>query len=308
MNPTAVDREPRVFIDEPFALGEGPFWFRDQLWWVDIDAGSLHCANANGGGRASQFVGRCLGAAAPVDGRTFVVALEDGLGLLDWESGSVELLGSPERNSPDNRFNDGKCDPAGRFIAGTLNRGGKAGAAALYSLSDRGEISQLFAPVTLSNGLAWSADGETLYHVDSLLRQIAAFDYDPGTGEVTNRRIVVEVPESLGLPDGMDIDEDGNLWVAHWGGAAVRCWSPETGKCIAEIPLPCSTPSSCCFGGRDGSTLFVTTARPAVMSAGEERWAGRIYSVALPTRGFPARVFAGGSLQRLANREPVVRP
>lgn len=298
MTANATSLEPRVFIDEPFALGEGPFWFRDQLWWVDVDAGALHCADADGGGRSSRRVDRCLGAAAPVDGQTFVVALEDGLGLLNWASGTVEILGSPESDLPENRFNDGKCDPVGRFVAGTLNRSGKAEAAALYSLNDRGEIQKLFAPVTLSNGMAWSADEGTLYHVDSRLRQIAAFDYDLGTGLIANRRVVIEVPESFGLPDGMEIDDEGNLWVAHWGGAAVRCWSPQSGRCLAQISMPCSTPTSCCFGGSDGSTLFITTACPAMMGPAEERWAGRIYSVKMHTHGSPTRAFAGGVLLR----------
>jgi sugar lactone lactonase YvrE len=300
------DLKPGVFIDEAFALGEGPFWFRDHLWWVDIDAGALHCSDAAGRNRSSRQIGRCLGAAAPVDGQTFVVAMEDGLGFLDWASGSVTLLGAPEQDRPDNRFNDGKCDPVGRFVAGTLNRSGMHGAASLYSLDDRREIRKLYAPVTLSNGLAWSADGRTFYHVDSRLREIAAFDYDLESGLIANRRVVIEVPDGLGLPDGMDIDKDGNLWVAHWGGAAVRCWSPVTGQCLGQISTPCSTPTSCCFGGSDGSTLFITTARPAEMSPAEDRWAGRIFSVELPTRGSPARTFAGSALQHSPTQVQVI--
>jgi len=282
---------PRVFVDESFALGEGPFWFQERFWWVDITAGALHSVDGTGGDRASRLVGRCLGAAAPIDGRLFIVALEDGFGVLDWESGAVKILASPESGIPSNRFNDGKCDPVGRFVAGTLSRSGEKFAAALYSIDGDGQWQTLHSPVTLSNGLAWTADGRTLYHVDSLAREIAAFDYNLETGATSNRRIVIDVPESFGVPDGMDIDEKGNLWVAHWGGRAVRCWSPFTGDCLEEIPVPCPAPTSCCFGGPDGSTLFITTARSGDMTPEDENMAGKIFALNMPVQGGPVRTF-----------------
>ncbi|MEI8310339.1 MAG: SMP-30/gluconolactonase/LRE family protein [Verrucomicrobiota bacterium] len=282
----------RVFIGETFALGEGPFWFENRLWWVDIDAGTLHSADEAGQNRTTRHLGRRIGAAAPADSRRFVVALEDGIGLLDRESGGLQMLAAPESHIPDNRFNDGKCDPVGRFVAGTLSRSGQRQAAALYSIDGHGTCRKIFAPVTLSNGLAWSDDGRTLYHVDSLNRQIAAFDYDLETGRIANRRIAVEVPENMGLPDGMDIDDEGNLWVAHWGGWAVRCWSPATGRRLAEIPMPCSAPTSCCFGGASGSTLFITTARTEETGAGELEWAGKIFLCETSRKGRPPGTFA----------------
>ena len=291
LNPLSV--EPvRVFVDEAFALGEGPFWFHDRLWWVDINAGCLHSSDARGQDRTARCIGQCLGAAAPMDGQTFVVAVQEGLGLMDYSSGALTLLATPEVDSPENRFNDGKCDPAGRFLAGTLNLCGRPEAAALYSLGEARGCQKIFSPVTLSNGLAWSEDGKTFYHVDSLLRQITAFDYDLRCGSLSNPRVIVKVPESWGLPDGMDIDAEGNLWVAHWGGWAVRCWSPVTGECIGKISIPCSSPTSCCFGGEDGATLFITSSGDTKVAGEDPAFAGKIFSCRTSVKGNPARSFS----------------
>ncbi|MFZ4682394.1 MAG: SMP-30/gluconolactonase/LRE family protein, partial [Terrimicrobiaceae bacterium] len=153
--------ESRLFVQDTCQLGEGPFWFEDRLCWVDIDAGKLHSVDGSGGDRATLDLGRRIGAAAPIDGEHFLVALEDGVGIVHRVSGVIELLASPEKNVAGSRFNDGKCDAAGRFVAGTLNMKGRTGASALYSFGCDGGVETLHAPATISNGLAWSADGAT---------------------------------------------------------------------------------------------------------------------------------------------------
>lgn len=208
----------RVFVSDTCALGEGPFWFEERLWWVDVDGCALHSVDGNGENRLSFALGQRIGAAAPLEAGGFIVALEEGIGTFDPANGQVEILHSPEHGVEGSRFNDGKCDPQGRFLAGTLSMTGRKRASALYSLNERGVLEKLYAPVTCSNGLAWSGDGRRMYYIDTPTREIASFPYDVRTGQIGNRAIAVKVPEAMGYPDGMCIDKEGNLWVAHWGG------------------------------------------------------------------------------------------
>ncbi len=188
---------------------------------------------------------------------------------------------SPTGLDNPNRFNDGKCDPAGRFFAGTmqidedkdnLNRG------ALYSLTASSaagggaesscsyQLSKLYEPVTISNGLAWSLDHKAVYYIDSTARCVARFDYDLKTGLISNRRVVISITEELGWPDGCCLDSEGKLWVAQWGGSCVNRWCTESGKLLQTIRFPTSKISCCCFGGADGKDLYVTSAAKNVCS------------------------------------------
>lgn len=278
---------PRVFVRDTCSLGEGPFWFEDRLWWVDIDARALHSVDANGEARRSFPLGQRIGAAAPLASGGLIVAVEEGIGTFDPATGRLDILHAPEQGVEGSRFNDGKCDPAGRFLAGTLCMTGRKKTSALYSLSTTGVLEKLYAPVTISNGLAWSSDGGTMYYIDTPTLEIAAFAYDVHSGRIGPRSVAVKVPASMGYPDGMCIDAEGNLWVAHWGGAAVRCWSPISGECLAEIPVPCRQPTNCCFGGSDFSSLFITSAR--VGDDVEKRpLAGSVFVCEPGVNGFPA--------------------
>lgn len=261
--------EPGVLFEENFELGEGPVWHAGRLWWVDINVGDLHAADQAGGGRVSYAVGGPLGAAVPTDHGRFVVALKDSLAMFDPVSGALATLASVEHAREGNRFNDGKCDPVGRFVVGSMSTNGERDTGSLYSFGTKGGLQTVFSPVSLSNGLAWSADGSTLYYIDTLAREVVSFDYDVATGGISNRRSVVQIPESMGMPDGMTIDAEGNLWIAFWGGAAVRCWSFAGSGWVAEVRMPCSSPTSCCFGGSDFRTLFITTAG-AASTGGED--------------------------------------
>lgn len=285
--------EPRVFVQETCLLGEGVFWFEDRVWWVDIDAGKLHSTDADGGDRQIYDMGRRIGAAAPVDHRRFVVALEDGVGIFDRESRDIEIFSSPEKGMAGSRFNDGKCDPEGRFLAGTLNMNGVAKASALYSFDGAGTWRKLYAPATLSNGLAWSTNGQTLYYIDTPTLEIVAFSYDLRTGELGNVRTVVRVPRECGYPDGMTIDETGKLWVAHWGGGAVRCWCPESGECLAEIRVPCLRPTCCSFGGENLDRLFITSARTggSAEDPAKHPLSGSVFVCEPGAHGRPVNVF-----------------
>lgn len=292
MSPRAITSQ--VFVGENFALGEGPFWFEERLWWVDINAGALHSIDSEGKNPDRFTFDRKVGAVAPTESGNFIAALQDGIALVDRASGKVEMLASPESDRTTKRFNDGKCDPVGRFVAGTLSMVGEREVADLYSVEKNGDWKNLRTRLILSNGLAWTADGSTLYHVDSLAYEITQFPYDLATGRIGEGRVVVKVPPELGVPDGMDIDVDGNLWVAHWGGFSVRCWSPLTGECLAQVSVPAAQPTSCCFGGPGLNRLFITSARegmePEALAA--QTFAGSVFVCEPGTTGRPVNKFA----------------
>lgn len=275
-------------------LAEGPFWFQDRFWWVDIEPGLLHSVDATGSSPVSYDLGQRIGVAVPIDDRRFVVGLQNGVGLFDRETSSVQIIATPEKDIPTNRFNDGKCDPAGRFIGGTLSMVGQKGASSLYSFDQHLSARKIFGPVSISNGLAWSADGHTMYYIDSPTREIMAFPYDVKTGKIGETTTAVNLSGYEGIPDGMAIDRDDNLWVAFWGGWSVKCFSPKTGEHLATVELPVSQPSSCAFGGSNLDQLFITTARVEIPEdkLAEEPLAGGIFICEPGVTGLPVQKFA----------------
>ncbi len=277
-----LQREARLLVEASHLLAEGPLWFENRWWWVDIEGGTIQGCNAAGGDFQGHNFGQPVPAFAPWGKDHFLIALRRTLVRWHRQSGEATEIARLDDNLelPENRFNDGKWDPFGRFVVGTLNPNGVRGTAHLYSMDPvraPGALKLLLSDVDLSNGLAWTPDGRTLYHVDSLKHTVTAHDYDPETGGLSNSRMVIQVPEDMGIPDGMDIDPEGNLWVAHWNGSAVRRWSPKTGQCLEEIPLPCSRPTSCCLGGADD--LLITTARTGLTEGqiAKEPLAGSIF-------------------------------
>lgn len=296
MELTAVPCSP------PLALhGEGPFWSAEtgRLGWVDIPAGRLWLAVDDGSvlvDTRSYDVGRPLGAAVPARAGGWVLALGAGFGYLPDDGaphgGRAQVIDLATVDDPDRvRMNDGKCDPVGRFWAGTMAYDASPDAGAFYRLGLNGEIDTILPNVTISNGLGWSPDRRTMYYIDTPTGRIDAFDYDAANGRVSRRRPVVEVdPESTGQPDGMTVDDEGCLWVAMWGGGRVCRYSPE-GQLLATVRLPVTNVSSCCFGGADGRTLFMTTSRLELTAP--EPDAGRIFRVDAGVSGPPAAAYGG---------------
>ncbi len=291
MPPRTISASP--FVTDTCALAEGPLWFEDRFWWVDIEPGRLHSVDTAGGDRRTYEFGQKIGVAIPAEDGRFLVGLEKGVGIFDRATGESRILATPEKDVPTNRFNDGKCDPAGRLVGGGLSMVSERGASALYSFEGDFTWRKLYAPVSISNGLAWSQDGGTLYYIDTLVPEVKAFPYDLATGEIGEETAAVKFAPGQGLPDGMTIDAEGNLWVAFWGGWAVRCYSPKTGELLATVEVPCSQVTSCTFGGPNLDRLFITTARIGISEEklAKEPLAGSIFVCEPGVQGVPVQKF-----------------
>ena len=280
---------------EPIGLtaalwGEGPIWHDDHLLWVDIEGHTVHRYDPKTGTEMDFPVGERVGTVVPsADGR-LVIAGDTGFHFLDPASGKVTPIADPEPDIADNRFNDGKCDPSGRFWAGTISLTKKEGSAALYRLDPDLSVHKMFSGVTTSNGIVWSADAETMFYIDTPRREVLAFDFDNQTGAIANCRTVIDTGHIDASPDGMAIDANGNLWVAFCHGAAVRCYDPSSGAELECIDFPVVEVTACAFGGDDLGDLYVTTGKHKTL---EEADAGRLFVVRPGVTGVKSSVFAG---------------
>lgn len=281
-----------LIMDAQADLGEGPCWDDRQgkLYWVDIMAGRVHRYDPQSGRDESRELGQPVGTVAVCESGRLIVALRDGFFLLDFASGELQAIADPEADRPDNRFNDGKCDPAGRFWAGTMSLVGQKRQGSLYCLDPAGSAPRrMVEDVSTSNGLAWSPDHRTMYYIDSPTRQVSAYDYDLATGTLDRPRTVVTIPEGEGVPDGMTIDEEGMLWVAQWDGWCVSRWDPQTGRRIGRVEVPAARVTSCVFGGEDRKQLYITTARTGLKEdqLASQPLAGGVFRVHSEVAGAP---------------------
>ena len=286
-----------LVLDVRAALGEGPVWHvgEQRLYWVDIPAGNVHVHDPHGEPDRVYGVGQMVGAAVPRRAGGLVLAAHQGLGTYDLERSEFTLLAAPEQHLPDNRFNDGKCDPRGRFWAGTLSMVRQPRNAHLYCLDTDHTLRHMLGDVTTSNGLAWSLDARTMYYIDTPTRQVSAFDYDAETGEISNRRTIIAFPPGVGRPDGMTIDAQGRLWIAHWDGGRISRWDADSGRQLQEIPLPVTNVTSCAFGGVNLDRLYITTARQGLTDEQlrEQPHAGGLFALTPGVAGLPAHEYLG---------------
>ena len=268
-------------------LGEGPVWdARDQsLYWVDIPESRVHQIAADGS-LSSWDTGQPVGTVVPRAGGGLAVAVRDGFMALDPVSGKLTTLAEVERDQPGNRMNDGACDRAGRFYAGTMALDETPEAGALYRLDPDLGVTRLLTGVGISNGIGWSPDERLMYYIDSQVHRVDVFDYDPATGEIDGRRPFAAVGEGGVVPDGLTVDADGGVWVAVWGGYAVLHHDPG-GNVIEAVNLPAARVSSCVFGGPDLDRLYITTA------AGPGESAGALFVCKPGVTGQPSHPFRG---------------
>jgi sugar lactone lactonase YvrE len=251
-------------LDVRAALGEGPVWFPDEgaLRFVDIKGKALHrFVPATGAHSLVHHDEEITCLAGCVDGG-FVAGMRSGIWRLDAAGAKAMRIAANPEDTAWSRFNDGRTDPAGRFLAGTMDEPKAGERAHLYRLDRRG-LAAMVAGITTSNGLAFSPDGRTMYHADTPRFTVWAFDYDPATGTAENRRVFVTLDPGAAdraRPDGATVDADGCYWLALYEGGRVHRYDPR-GALMAAYPVPARCPTMPCFGGADLKTLYVTTAR-----------------------------------------------
>jgi len=286
-----MPNEPHLVLDEHALLGEGAIWDSAAalLYWVDIEGSTVHIFDPATGSDHAIDVRQQVGTVVPRRSGGLVLALADGFAHLDLDTEQLTPLWElPE----DNRFNDGKCDPAGRLWAGTI---GPAGSANLYCLFADLHVEHKLDGITTSNGICWSHDAKTMYYIDTRTQTVAAFAHDAQSSAIGPRRVAVTVPKEMGHPDGMTIDAEGMLWVAMWDGWSVTRWDPASGRLLDTIPLPAARVTSCAFGGPDLGTLYITTARTGLDKGAlrEQPHAGGLFRLTPGVRGVAAVPFAG---------------
>ncbi|TXH91113.1 MAG: SMP-30/gluconolactonase/LRE family protein [Pseudomonas sp.] len=290
---------------EPDQLGESPFWHpqEQRLYWVDIPGKRVARVAVDGlqaqGAVEYWPLNEEVGCIAPVQGGGLVLALRSGIYRARALGGPLQLLAAAPYDTRKQRFNDGKCDPQGRFWAGSLYEPKDQALGVLYMLDAQG-LHERMDGVTTANGLAWSPDGRTAYWADTAAHQIRAFDFDAARGQLSNSRVFYQAtPKPAGWawgsatpyggrPDGAAVDAEGCYWSAQYEGQRLLRLSP-AGEVLAEVPVPAVCPTMPCFGGPDLRTLLVTTARHGRSAAELAQYpdAGCVFALRVDVPGLP---------------------
>lgn len=246
-------------LDAQHRLGEGPRWNADEqaLYWVDIENDSFYRHFPGDGTYEGFGVGMPVGALGFREAGGLVLAVRDGLALWDFNTGRLRFVADTEAEKKDARFNDGAVDPEGRFWAGTMTPEGAT--SSLYRLDPDYSVRTMATGLTISNGIGWSPDHRTMYHTDTGRKVIHAYDYDPATGSIENRRDFVSAAGEDGFPDGLTVDAEGFVWSAFYGGWRVARYDPD-GRKEREARLPVANVTACAFGGANLTDLYITTA------------------------------------------------
>ncbi|WP_323788738.1 SMP-30/gluconolactonase/LRE family protein [Psychroserpens sp.] len=277
-------------------LGEGAFWNHktNELYWIDVLDQKLHIYNPETYTNRSLETPSSIGTVVPSEDKNeAIIALQDGIYIMDTRNSYTELLSDVERDMPGNRFNDGKCDPSGRFWVGSMAFSQEQYEANLYMVNAKGEALLKKDSVTISNGIVWSKDQRTMYYIDTPTSEIKAYDYDDAKGDISNERVIVKINDSLGFPDGMAIDEHDNLWVGMWNGNAVLQFDSKTGEILSKVEVPAHNVTSCAFGGDNLDVLYITTANIDMTEDEQKRFplAGSIFKVKTEVKGVKSSFF-----------------
>lgn len=255
------DLKPELVYYAGNSLLEGPLWDDESnlLYFISIEDNMIYSLNEETTEIHSYPTNSPVGAAV-LDGEGKIISAEmDGIYSIDLKTKERAFLIQPNKDER-LRYNDGKLDPSGRFLVGTMGYEEIIdGAASLFVVED-GDYKEMLTDLSLSNGLGWSEDGQTFYHIDTPTNKVKKYDYDLENASLSNGRTVVEITDG-GSPDGMCVDLDGNIWVAEFGGKRICKWDSETGEQLVEIPMPVSNITSCCLGGPDKDYLYITTAQ-----------------------------------------------
>lgn len=270
-------------------LGECPLWDADRqlLFWIDIHNHRVHQFDPATGSDRYFDTGNVVSAIVLADNNRLLMALGDRIALLNTQTGEITVLCQTAFPYPNTRFNDGKCDSHGRFWIGSISEAPEQ--AELYRYDPDGSMHVMETGLTISNGSGWSPDGSTFYLTDSAKRRIYAYDFEAETGAIRNRRVLVDLTQEAVEPDGLAIDQQGNLWSALWDGWSVACFSP-TGQEISRVSVAVQRPTCVTFGGANLTDLYITSASVGLTQKEIQR-------------GFPA-----GDLFRFPTRSPGMLP
>ncbi len=288
-------RKAKLLLDTQSTLGEGPVWDwqKQLLFWVDIEGGKLHRYNPLNKESAEWSFGEMIGAAIPEKNGHLLLALESSLASFDVESEKLTKHPILENSNTAIRFNDGKVGPNGNFWVGTMDKNCAPKAGNFYRVEPNLNSTLQLSKTSVSNGMAWSSNKKTFYYIDSPTFVVRAFDFDLESGSISNGKTIIKVPKAYGSPDGMCIDSEGMLWVAHWGGHCVRRWNPETGDVLQKVEVDAPHVTSCCFGGKNLDVLYITTARSGLAETQLEEFqkSGGMFAFQSEVKGTPITYF-----------------
>ena len=306
--------EAKCVLENNAVLGEGPVWCPREgvLYWIDIghftlpgyaDSGapwettispSLHRFDPKSGTDEVFKVPQSIGSFALREGGGFVGAFREGLATFDLPDATLGYIEPVERELTGNRFNDGKCDRAGRFWAGSMDLSCREPTGSLYRLDADRTVTAMDAGIVVANGLGWSPDNSLMYYIDSATQRIDVYDFDFDTGRLANKRTFVDVPPQDGCPDGMTVDSEGFVWCALSGGWRVTRFDP-SGAVDAVVKFPVTGVTSCVLGGEDLKTLYVTSSRwdLTLQDVAEQPLSGSLFAIEVDVPGLVEPRYAG---------------
>ena len=244
-------------------LGESPLWHarKNCFYWVDINAGDLYSLNWDSKVVRKKHFNADISLVVETDGNDLLVALGTSIAQFNPETDELRQLIDLEPDKKNHRCNDGGVDAKGRLWVGTTHVDHLVERGTLYSIENLNSVKQKIPSVTISNGITWSLDNKRLYFIDSPTQRVDAYFFNEHTGEIIFEKTIIEIPIKMGTPDGMTIDSEGMLWIAHWGGFGVYRWNPFTGELLSKVEVPAPNVTSCRFAGKELNQLVITTAR-----------------------------------------------
>lgn len=276
-------------------LGEGPVWHHQsgELLWVDYDGGKVCKYHVHSKSYSEILIADTLMVVIPTNRSNWIVAIDKDVAIYSPHEKKIISQVTIQENKPKNRLNDGKCDAHIRLWIGTMSNGADGPFGALYKISAGLVYEKMDEPFTIPNGIAWNKKNTAMYIVDSMMKKIFRYDFDLEQGTITNKTVLVDTASEIGLPDGMAIDEDDNLWVAFWKGQSIIQYDTTTGKVLKRLIVPAFIPSSCCFGNEDLSTLYITSSRKYDTAENIRRHprSGGLFSINPGVKGMPTQFF-----------------
>jgi D-xylonolactonase len=295
---TTSTSAPECVLRYTATVGESPLWHarEKRLYWIDIQKRKLHRFNPSTGRNESFSLPEIVTSFTFRKGGGLLLTLKKRFAFFDPATGELEQIGSVDARLPNNRFNDGKCDPNGNFWTGTMNSvKWKSPSGHLFRIDPERTIRTMRSRVVCSNGCGWSPDGKTFYHTESFRYAIYAYDFNWRRGTLSRRRVFAGVdPKSGGFPDGMTVDRDGFVWSCMVGPGQIWRYDP-AGKVVKVLSLPVPRATDCTFGGAKLDTLFITTARETMSPAQLKRFplSGSLFACKPGVRGIPGNLFPG---------------